>query len=382
VIFYFDFATYWKMIRLARAEPSRRLRRRQFRMLFVLVPIALILHTICFFLDRVIFPGLANVEVRRPVFIVGHARSGTTLFHRLMTQDRERFSYFRLYEMFFPSLLEKKLIRLLGRFDKRVLGGRIERSIREGEERRLAATKDIHRTGLFEAEEDDFVLTSSCASGFWIVMFPYMGELDFYYVDEWPERRRRRLMRFYEECVKRQTYLNGGNRIHLSKNPTFSGRVQSLIDTFPDARIVVLARNPIDTIPSLLKLLKVNWNLLGWDDEKVDRSLRIIAEQSIHTYLYPLEVLGRNPDVPHAIVDYRDLVAKPRQTVEGVYEKLGFPVSTELEAVLEKQESRGGGHETTHTYSLEEFGLRAEEITEPLAELFDRFGWEKEGAKS
>jgi hypothetical protein len=381
VTFYFDFGTYLKMVRLARREPNRALRRRQFRMLFLLVPIAVTLHTVCFFLDRIFFPGLARVEVRTPVFIVGHARSGTTLFHRLMTQDGERFSYFRLYEMFFPSLVEKKLIRLVGRFDKRVLGGRIERAIREGEEKRLAATKDIHRTGLFEPEEDDFVLSSSCASGFWIVMFPYMGELDFYYVDEWPERKRRRLMSFYKECVKRQIYLNGNGRIHLSKNPVFSGRVQSLIDTFPDARIVVLVRNPNETIPSLLKLLKVNWNLGGWADEKVDRSLRIVADQSIHTYLYPFEVLSRNPHVPQAIVDYRELVTKPRQTVTDVYATLGFPVSDEMEAVLEKQESRGQGHETTHTYSLEEFGLTAEEIRKPLAGLFERFGWEREGAK-
>jgi len=66
-------------------------------------------------------------------------------------------------------------------------------------------------------------------------------------------------MNFYKECVRRQLYMNGGERIHLSKNPTFCGRVESLLEVFPDARFVVLYRNPQETIPSLLKLMKFSW---------------------------------------------------------------------------------------------------------------------------
>ena len=62
----------------------------------------------------------------------------------------------------------------------------------------------MHKTGFFVPEEDDAFLTWSLCSGFWILMFPFMGELDFYYVDQWPERKRRRAMNFYKECVRRQ----------------------------------------------------------------------------------------------------------------------------------------------------------------------------------
>ena len=57
------------------------------------------------------FPGSVENPIERPVFVVGHARSGTTFVHRLMSQDEDRFSVFRLYELYFPSLLQKKLIR-------------------------------------------------------------------------------------------------------------------------------------------------------------------------------------------------------------------------------------------------------------------------------
>lgn len=67
------------------------------------------------------------------------------------------------------------------------------------------------------------------------------------------------MMNFYRSCVRRQLYINGENKIHLSKNPTYCGRVGALIEAFPDARFVVLYRNPYETIPSLLKLLSISW---------------------------------------------------------------------------------------------------------------------------
>ena len=226
-------------------------------------------------------------------------------------------------------------------------------------------------------EEDDFLLTYSCASGYWIVLLPYMGELDFYHVDEMPAAKRRRLMRFYADCVRRQLYLNGADKIHLSKNPIFSGRVASLLDAFPDARIVVCVRDPSETIPSLLKLMKTGWARRRWDAGRMTTSLRLLAEQSFHTYHYPLDVLRDRHGTPHAIVDYRDLVAEPDATVRAVYARLGFPVSEQLAAALALHEARERSRESTHTYSLEEFGLRADEIRTALADLYEQFGWEK-----
>src|SRR4030095_2805717 len=105
----------------------------------------------------------------------------------------------------------------------------------------------------------------------------YMGELDFYRVDEWPAAKRRRMMRFYAECVRRQLYLDGAEEIHLSKNPIFCGRVQSLIETFPDARIVVCVRDPGETIPSLLKLMQTGWARRRSDGETMQSPARVLG---------------------------------------------------------------------------------------------------------
>jgi len=376
MLMYFDFANYFRMVRWAMRGDNRAHRWRLLRRLLVRVPVVASFHAICFFVDVLLFPGLRKVQVRTPVFIVGHARSGTTLLHRLMSKDGERFSFFMLYELWFPSLLQKRLIRLLARCDRMVLGGRIEARLRAWEERKYGPSNKIHPMSLTAPEEDDFVMTYACASGWWSVMLPYIDGVDFQYVDEWPAKRRRRLMNFYKECVKRQLYLNGADKIHLSKNPTFCGRVESLIETFPDARIVVPVRNPYETIPSLLKLMQTAWQLRHWEEEKIKRSLLPLVEQSFHSYTHPFAVLARHPDTPQAIVDYAELVAHPKSTVEDVYARLGLPVSAELSAVLAAEESRARAHKSAHRYSLEEFGLTSDSIRTRLADLFDRFGWD------
>jgi hypothetical protein len=380
MLFYFDFPTWLRMIRLA-ARESGALRRHLLLRLLVFVPLVAGFHAVCFALDALLFPQLRSVAIRTPVFVLGHARSGTTLAHRLMSLD-ERTSAFRLYELYFPSLLQKKAIRAGAAFDARWLGGRLARRVAAWEERRYGKTRHIHAMALGAPEEDDIVFYWSCASGMWITKMPYMGELDFYHVDDRPPARRRRLLRFYADCVRRQLLLNGTDRIHLSKNPLFAGRVESLIEAFPDARFVVPMRHPDETIPSLLKLMKVSWSLYHWDDARMQRSLDVLAAQSLHTYRHPLEVLARHPKTQHAVVDYRELVAEPLATIERVYEQLGFAMTPQFRDALAAEQQRTRRHETSHRYSLDEFGLQSGAIRDGLADLYARFGWDDAPAKA
>jgi len=375
VIFHFDFSMWACMLRLAWREPDPGRRRKMLVRLLVFVPSVASFHAVCFFLDGILFPGLHRVRVREPVFLVGHARSGTTLLHRLMSRDAERFSSFLLYELYFPSLLQKRAIRALAAFDRRFLGGFFERRVQAWDEKRYAATRDIHAMSLTKPEEDDFLLYWSCASGTWMLKIPALGEIDFYHLDRAPEPKRRRVQRFYADCMRRQLYLNGEDRIHLCKAPHFAGRVESLIESFPGARIVVTMRNPHETIPSLLKLMKVTYGIRGFSEERMARSLAVLAEQSFHTYEHPLEVLGRHPETRCAIVDYRELVAEPKRTVAEVYGALELPLVPSYEAILDEEQKRARKHETGHRYSLSEFGLEKDAIERRLAPLFERYGW-------
>lgn len=376
MLFYFDFRTWLSMIRLVSKEPASRKRNGLLRLLLLRVPLRALFHSVCFFLDGILFPKLWFITVREPVFIIGHARSGTTLAHRLMSGD-ERFSTFKYYELLLPSLLQKKIVRLVAWLDARVFGRRLERRLQAWEKRKFGPTQHIHKMGLTIPEEDDLMYLSSCASGFWATKLPYMDSLDFFHIDQRPAASRRRMMDFYRNCVRRQLYLNGDNRIHLSKNPTYCGRVESLLEAFPDARFVVLYRNPYETIPSLLKLLQVSWKLQGNQSaERIQNSTREMINLSYESYLHPLAVLDKYAQTPYAIIDYRTLTTSPKAAMLQAYADLRLPISDNFQRFLNAEQDKSRKHETTHAYSLAEFGLDDGEIHDRLAPLFERFNWD------
>lgn len=376
MLMYFNFRQWWRLVVLAAHESSPRRRFRLYVRLFVFVPVAALLTAICFALDPLLFPRLRRIDVKSPVFIVGHARSGTTLVHRLMSEDSERFSVFRLWELWAPSLLQKKIVHAIAALDARYLGGWIEGRVRAREERKFGPTQHVHKMGYTIPEEDEFIFTLSCDSGWWIVLLPYMGDIDFYHIDQRTPAERKRMMDYYRECVRRQLYVNGDGKLHLSKNPVFTGRVETLIEAFPDASFVLPYRNPFETVPSLLKLMKISWKMRHFDEARMKKSLAVMAAQSFHAYNYPLQVLERHPHTRRAIVDYRELVAAPKATMERVYADLGFTMSPDYARALDAEQARAGKHETAHSYSLEEFGLSEERIRAELAPLFERFGWD------
>ena len=375
-MFYFDFGNYFKMVKLAWNEPVLKAKAYYLVVLCLGVPFVSGFHAICFALDNVLFPRLRDVEMKAPIFMVGHARSGTTLAHRLMSQDEGRFSSFLLWECYFPSLLQKKVIRAGAELDTRYLGGVLHGLAKRFEDWRYGAFQHMHAMSLTQPDEDDIVLYYSMASGFWITKMPYMGDLDFYHMNDWPEKKRRRYNEFYRDCVRRQLYLNGPEKTHLAKNPLWAGRAASLVDAFPDARLVANVRDPRETIPSLLKLLWASWKTLGWDEEQQQRCLGVLVDQSWHSYRHPLEVIDRNPGTRGSVIDYRDLTSDPAAAIEQVYKDLDLPMSDEFRASLAAEGKRERTHKTDFTYSLEEFGLEGDVIREKLGDLFERFRWE------
>jgi hypothetical protein len=374
-MFYFDFACWGRMLRYGWHETDPRRRRKLFSLLLLRVPLVAGINAICFALDPILFPGLRKTEIREPVFVIGHGRSGTTHLHDLLYQDDERFSCFLMYELFWPALLPKKLIRLFARIDDRLLGRFFEQRARARSDARYSRTRDAHHQAADYPEEDDGILTYSCSSGSWSLRVPDLSVVGFHYLDEWPDRKRRRLMRFYRECIRRQLYLNGPGKTHLSKNPTFTGRVESLIEFFPDAKFVIPYRNPLETMPSLLKLMHGFWTIRGVEEARMEAGFRRLEEQSLHSYTYPADVLARHPEVTRTEIDYRELIEQPRAVVEKIYRDFGYTISPAFEKVLEEAQARAGGHQTSHRYSLEEFGLEEAKIRSQLAPLFERFEW-------
>lgn len=371
---YFDLGYWWRVVCHVWGLKDWPGRRTMLLRLLLWIPLRTLFHGTCFLLDYLLFPSLWKQRVERPVFIVGHARSGTTLMHRLMAADGDKFSYFLYWEMFFPSLLQKKVIRALGWVDQRWLGSPIKRRLVAWDDRTFGPYRHMHNMSLWNSEEDCFALQAAFVSQQWSLDIPMMDVVDFFHLDRMPGRRRRWL-HHYRELVKRQLLLNGGDRIHLSKNPIMSGWVDALLEAFPDARIVVMLRDPQECIPSCLKLVEASWKGKGWEAQDYARSLEVLTDIGFEHFHNPRRVLSAHPDTPQVVVDYRRLTSSPHETVQEVYSALDIPMSVEFDRWLQAQAEREKKHQSRFEYSLGDFRLDPAMIEAELDEFYREYDW-------
>lgn len=371
---YFDLDYYGRVLKHVWNLKEWGGRNRMLFRLLVLIPLVTVFHSLCFALDYLLFPKLWRQRVDQPVFIVGHARSGTTLMHRLMSADGDRFSYFLYWEMFFPSLLQKKLIRALGWVDQVLLGGPIKRSLVAWDDKTFGPYRHMHNMSLWNAEEDQFSMRGAFVTQQWSLDIPMMHIIDMFHVDQMPAKKKR-WMRHYKELVKRQILLNGGNKIHLSKNPVMSGWVEAIIETFPDARIAVMMRDPKQCIPSVLKLVEITWKAKKWSKTDYQNSLGMLQDICFESFKNPREQLAKHSEIAHVVVDYRDLTRAPREATKAVYQALNIDMSPEFDDYLVAQAEREKKHNSKFEYSLGEYDIAEEKIESELAEFYSIYQW-------
>lgn len=374
---YFDFDYYCKVVKHVWSLNNWPARNKTLLKLLILVPLESAFHAVFFMLDYVFFPALWTQKVEKPIFILGHARSGTTLTHRLLSADGDKFNDFLYWEMFFPSLIEKKFIRLLGKIDQKVFGGPIKRRLVKLDDKLFGPFRDMHYMSFWNAEEDQFSMRSAFVTQQWSTDIPLMEVIDMFHVDQMPDKKKR-WMKHYSEIVKRQLLLNGGQAIHLSKNPVMCGWTESIIETFPDARIIVMVRNPLECIPSLLKLVEVSWKSKNWQFSDYENSLELLTLTSFECFTHPKAVLESHPQVPSIMVDYRKITTEPRETVQQIYQALGMEISASYDEFLLEHEQKERKHNSNFQYSIEEYdNLSVERIETELDEFFTLYGWDR-----
>jgi hypothetical protein len=327
-------------------------------------------------LDHVFFPGFRKVEIRSPIFIVGAPRSGTTFTQHLMALD-DRLAYTKLHQTVLPSILHQRALRALANLDRRC-GRTLSRLLGRGEGTIFRGWQGLHSLELSEPEEDEGLFFYSLMSEAVYLLFPYFEELpSLGFPDRLPPRQRRRFMRYYESCLKRQLYLSGTDKLVLSKSTSFGGRVDAMLEAFPDAKIVHLVRHPYDCIPPHVSLFHRFWRIHSPEIAKDSPESKAYAQLAVDWYRAMFDGLSRLPPDSHVVVDYRELVEDPVGTVEGIYAQLGLPMTARMEAELERSARVARKYASIHSYSLEEYGLSRSWVREQLDDVLDAYGFER-----
>ena len=372
---YFDFRTWFRIAGLIAREPFR-LRRALFLWgVFLGLSLLSAFNMLCLMLDRLLFPRLRDQRIEAPIFIVGNGRSGTTHMHRILSADGERFSFFKTWELLLPSVLAHRAVAFLDAFDRRVLAGRVRSRLQQGEAEALGEIRKLHDWQSTGSEEDDFVMFANWSSVSLTFPFPY-PELEYlFWTDREPEGKRRRILGFYREMLRRLLYCRGAGRIHCAKSPQFTLKMRGLLEQFPGARFIVMLRHPHETIPSLLDLMCQYWRRMGAPEALVQASADLLGEIQIAQYRYAIDLVDRLPPEQAIVVEFRDLLADPKRVVEGVYERFGIAMTKEFDRFLDDEREAARTFKSQHEYALDARGPARKRVARELADLFERFDW-------
>jgi hypothetical protein len=336
---------------------------------FPLFGLIQLVHWLALLLDEVLFPGYRNVSVERPIFVIGIPRSGTTFLHRVLAQESERFSTFSLWELLFaPAICERWVLLGLGRLDRRV-GSPFRKIIMWTAARLTGGLESVHRLSLEEPEEDFLVLMPIFACYILLVMFPFAPEIQqlAFFDQRVPPARRRRVMAFYRAMVQRHLFVRGKSRIFLSKNVSFTPMVESLLETFPDARLVVCARSPLETIPSQISAMEPSWRLFGNPVTRelfIDRWLELMD----YYYFHLGEVLPTLERGQRICFEMKSLRAELEKCVRSLYVEFDESISPRYARILQHEARSAQAYHSRHDYSLEKYGLRESELEERYGE--------------
>jgi len=370
--------TTYRSFFASKNTPARLTRKRIiFLALFYLVwPIGSLIHWFCFFLDDVFFPDYKNQVIEKPLFILGNLRSGSTFLHRLLSRDSETFTSLTTWDIYLtPSVTQKKITQFFARLDNK-LGGHVHRALHAFDAATLGKIK-IHQISFFQPEEDENIHLHIWDGFFVTFLFPFMDEFPNYqHFDEAlsPEHKRR-IMTFYRSMVQRHMYATG-KKYYVAKNPAFSAKIETLMEFFPEARIIYLARNPLDMLPSTVSW--INYARRQFTDP-AEKWLYLdeIKDLTQYWYRHPLQYLDAHPSPRNLILNYDDLIQRPEAVLRSFYEQFGYPDKPGLEIIVDEAVKETMTFNSDHVYSYEEMGFTRQQIVELYPDIFERFGFDK-----
>jgi len=251
---------------------------------------------------------LYQLDLRPPLFLVGHWRSGTTLLHELLALD-ECFAVPSTYACFNPHHC------LLAHHRA------------PAETRRARPTGDITVSPSSPQEEEFALLCMGATSPYEAFMFPSalrqfeaLCDPDLFEHDQ--------ELRWNEAITwifKATAYVCGADKRLLVKSPANSFRIPRLSALFPGAMFIQLVREPCAVSASTLRLWQSMWERYALaaplaQEELIERILetRLTLERRLESTLRAL------PADRVATVRYEDLVADPCHTIEFLYQRLGL----------------------------------------------------------
>lgn len=296
--------------------------------------------------DRRRNPQIADQIISRPLFITGLPRTGSTLLHALLAQDVSSRAP-QIWEVMHPSPPPD---RITYSHDPRIY-----RTARE------LKWLDIIMPGFKRVHLIDARLPQECIAITGHAFISYLFE-SMYFVNSyraWHDKRDKRPAYEYHKQFLQHLQWRAPGTHWVLKAPSHLFTLETLLQVYPDARIIMTHRDPLKVVPSCASFTEVlRGSFTNCLDRKnlgveITRHWKKGARLAVEFWQSNGNSQGRFFNVLYA-----DLLRNPLEVVQRIYRHFDMELTDETEmAMIRFLEKNPQDIHGVHRYSLGEFGL-------------------------
>ena len=296
------------------------------------------------------FPSFVDVPIKRPIFVTGIPRSGTTALHRLLCADPQS-QGLELWLTEFPQPRPPRSSWDSDPIFTGIAAAYAEQHVTNPE------YMGIHYIDATSVEECWRLLRQAGLSNSYESLAHVPNYVAWLRKQDWTPA--------YE--VHKQNLqligLNDADKRWVLKNPSHLSALDAIMAVYPDALIVQTHRDPVGSIASSCSLSQEtarDWST-AFQGALIGQTQLDLWSSSANAFRAARSAYDPKQFVD---IDYEDFVGNPHGTVQAIYDAFDLELTPDHKTAIDvlDHESRHGKTTAKHTYSLADYDLTAEEV--------------------
>jgi hypothetical protein len=295
-------------------------------------------------------PEIRSVAVRRPLFVVGLPRTGTTLLHALLAQDPGGRAL-AAWELQQPWPLDG------------LRAGRVDPRIKEMRWRQgfinfvVPEARVVHDVEAEQPDECRLLFRNALADAWGL-----FGDVPEF--QRWQlEHDMRAEYRYYRLQLQMLLWQRPAGYLVL-KYPGHLWHLDALLETFPDACVVVTHRDPLEVVGSCCSLVALVRRALSKETDRA-RLGPSVLDGLVEGVARMMAVRERHDPRRFVDVTYDELTRDPLDVVQGIHDHFGLRGGEPMRRAMERwlAEHRQDRH-GRHVYHLADYGLTEADVSQ------------------
>ncbi|HIE27355.1 TPA: sulfotransferase [Candidatus Poribacteria bacterium] len=302
-------------------------------------------------------PEILEEKVLQPMFLVTFPRSGSTLLHRLLSQDPGIRA--PLYgEMWQPA---PQVSQEVGKSEREIRMKQadeffwepLDAMFPEGSPARASIPCAFDAGECYVLFENSFTCFNYTFDYHIPGYLDWLSQLDF-----------RPVYAYFKKQLQVLQWQAPGQPWCMKSADHLLG-IEGLLSIFPDANLVALHRDPMEMVPSLGNLQGCYLDL--WREQPMDP--KVLGHYCLERYRriasQAATLQDRVDPRQYYAMDYKQLTANPVEEVKHLMEYFDYPMHPQFATRLEHW--LDANPKPKNRYSLDTYGLGKSEVTESLA---------------